>query len=314
MIDSENILLPIQFCIDPGENFNFTAYDGREGNWALSDVEHIALLKEYLEIVYASPAASPDEELYDDQSDEDYEKKIIDMAITLNNEDNNLAAVAGAAQQNKSKAAKQLQIVAKQFGSIGKSVGKKIKKNIGSITKFGGKNSGQSQAKSNPTISVPSLAGSYVNGKFRMLCAQLKAKRHIIQEEMIKNYLDCAQDRFLKELKDVESKDTSAERYENSMIKTPSDRDEVDCIAHCINSGCTEYGTSRTSYMCLECYDKQKKREIVDYAYQPPRYGTGNSKFYTQSTLDSHETIKRLPSMKRLSDLDQVKCFDLIHF
>lgn len=36
-----------------------------------------------------------------------------------------------------------------------------------------------------------------------------------------------------------------------------------------------------------------------------PRYGTGNSKFYAQSDMASHQTIKRLPSVRRLNELDQ---------
>lgn len=38
---------------------------------------------------------------------------------------------------------------------------------------------------------------------------------------------------------------------------------------------------------------------------QTPRYGTGNSKFYTQSDQKSHSQIQRLPSVKRLNELDQ---------
>lgn len=296
LIDFENILLPIQFCIDPGEHFNWRDYDGREGNWALTEVEHIALLKEYLEISYASPAASPEDEIYEDyQSDEEYDKKMLDIAINLNNEENNLTGGSssspefeGKGQQQKSKSAK-LQSVAKQFGSIGKSMSKKIKKNIGSITKFG-KSSNPKFPASSSTI-TPTLGGGYVNGKYRLLCAQLRAKRHDYQEEMIKNYLDCAFERFKGTTKDKE-------------VAADPGR-----IVHCINSDCDNFGTEKTSWMCGGCYEKQKQRESTqvdfDYSYQPPRYGTGNSKFYTQSDVKSHNSVKRLPSVKKLNELDQ---------
>ncbi|CAO1421231.1 unnamed protein product [Diamesa hyperborea] len=213
LTDFENILLPIQFGIDPGSDFNWRDYDGREGNWALSEVEHIALLKEYLEIIYASPVGSPEDEI------------------------------------NKSKSAK-LQSVAKQFGSIGRNMSKKIKKNIGSITKLGGRINQSSSNKLNSNAStIPTLGGGFVNGKFRLLCAQLKAKRHDYQEEMIKNYLDCAQERFIKQMRNAVT-------------------------------------------------DKTGK-------VSTPRYGTGNSRFYTQSDTESHDVIKRLPSVKRLNELDQ---------
>lgn len=292
LIDYENILLPIQFCIDPGEHFNWRDYDGREGNWMLTEIEHIALLKEYFEISYASPAASPEDEIYEDyQSDEEYDKKMMDIAINLNNEDNNLnGGTSSSPECENSKAQKtksaKLQSVAKQFGSIGKSMSKKIKKNIGSITKFG-----KSSNPKFPTATTPTLGGGYVNGKYRLLCAQLRAKRHDYQEEMIKNYLECSYERFKNTLKD---KDVA--------IADPGR------IVHCINSDCDNFGTEKTSWMCSICYEKQKQREStqIDYDYsQPPRYGTGNSKFYTQSDLNSHNSVKRLPSVKKLNELDQ---------
>lgn len=297
LIDFENILLPIQFCIDPGINFTWKDYDGREGNWALTEVEHVALLKEYLEISYATPAVSPEDEIYEDyHSDEDYDKKILDMAINLNNEENNLTSSSpefeghSKNQQQKSKSAK-LQNVAKQFGSIGKSMSKKIKKNIGSITKFGKSNM---KFPNSITATTPTLGGSYVNGKPRLLCGQLRAKRHDFQDELIKNYFDSAYERFIQELKNAtKTKDS-----------TDSGR-----IVHCINSDCNNFGSEKNSWMCSKCYENQKQRESsqldYDYSYQSPRYPTGNSKFYTQSDVNSHNSVKRLPSVKKLNELDQ---------
>lgn len=283
LIDCENILLPIQFCIDPGPNFNWRDYDGREGNWALTEVEHIALLKEYLEISYASPAASPEDEIYEDyQSDEEYDKKMLDIAINLNNEENGNYAGSSSSPESEGKKSKsaKLQSVAKQFGSIGKSMSKKIKKNIGSITKFG-----RTPAK---TAMTPTMGGGYVNGKYRLLCAQLRAKRHDYQEEMIRNYLDCAYERFI---------------HRDTPATAPSS--DPGRIVHCINSDCDNFGTEKTSWLCTVCYEKQKQRETSDYSQQPPRYGTGNSKFYTQSDVKSHNVVKRLPSVKKLNELDQ---------
>lgn len=303
LIDYENILLPIQFCIDPGASFSWRDYDGREGNWALTEVEHIALLKEYLEICYASPDQSPEEEFYEDYpSDEDYDKKMLDIAINYNNEENSTAGGSSSSPENencaknpgqsKSKSAK-LQSVAKQFGSIGKSMSKKIKKNIGSITKFGKQSGTCIKFPNSPSTSTPTLGGGYVNGKYRLLCAQLRSKRHDYQEEMIRNYLDCAHERFTQENKN--SRDVADSRG----------------IVQCINSDCQNYGTEDTSWMCVSCYEKQKQREsssshASDYSYRsPPRYGTGNSKFYTQSDVKSHNVVKRLPSVKKLNELDQ---------
>lgn len=281
LTDYEGILLPINFCIDPGENFNWSEYNGYEGNWALSESEHILLLKEYLEVTYASVACSPEDEIYEDyQSDEENDRRNWDgSAIQISSEENTSSSPE-LEKKEKGKSAK-LQNVAKQFGSIGKSMSKKIRKNIAKL----GKNSNKTHSSSTPT-----LAGGYVNGKYRLLCAQLRAKRHKYQEEMIKNYLECAYKRFLEDLENrIDSSDSS----------------NIPKIISCINSDCSNYGTEKTHWMCTVCYEKQKKREASEYVNEVPRYGTGNSKFYMHSDQQSHNAVKRLPSFKKLNDLDQ---------
>lgn len=72
----------------------------------------------------------------------------------------------------KSKAAKQLYLVAKQFGSIGKSVSKKF----------------WSMAKrpKSPPASAPGLIAEGV------LCVRMKSRRHQYVDQMLQNYLQCA--------------------------------------------------------------------------------------------------------------------------
>lgn len=317
LVDASNQLLPIQFCIDPGRDFDWREYDGADGNWVLTDREHVALLKEYLDIVYApATAESPDPDTYDDYSDEEYEKRLADGEIVFSDENHNsgttasstnLAAMTASNQSlpptssssGKSKAAKQLQSVAKQFGSIGKSMSKKLKKNIGSITRIGSKS-----GKHKPAITADKVArGEYP--KFRILCATLKARRHEYQEEMIKNYLECAQERYLELERTRERRELS--KYADSghdVCDYPADTPTTDLV-NCINAGCLNYGTVATSYMCLECYETQRKRETINVTDFTPRYGTGKSKFYTQADMDSHDRIQRLPSARRLNELDQ---------
>ncbi|XP_055537092.1 OTU domain-containing protein 7B-like isoform X2 [Wyeomyia smithii] len=331
LVDASNQLLPIQFCIDPGPDFVWREYDGSDGNWVLTDREHVALLKEYLDIVYAPAAdSSPDDDIYDDYSDEEYEKKIADGEIVFSDENHNsgmnstnLAAMSasnqslppfppgsqsgsGSSSSGKSKAAKQLQSVAKQFGSIGKSMSKKLKKNIGSITRIGSKSG---QHKKSSLSSDKSSRGEYT--KFRILCATLRARRHEYQEEMIKNYLECAQERFLemervRERKELEKLSKFVDPGQD-VCDYSGAADHGTELVNCINAGCLNYGTVATSYMCLECYETQRQREsqscnATDYM---PRYGTGKSKFYTQADMESHDRIQRLPSVRRLNELDQ---------
>lgn len=301
LIDYENVLLPIQFCIDPGQDFDWRSYDGSEGNWALTDREHIALLKEYLDIVYASQLGSPEEEILADLVDEDYDKRIADGELGFSEEN--------GSSNNKSKAAKQLQSVAKQFGSIGKSMSKKIKKNIGSITKIGSSacNSSNGSNKSNKKGLLSTGTSTQSFTKQRVLCAQLKAKRHDYQEEMIKNYLECAHDRFTETQKAKELREIEQQHLD--ILKKKSDSPtEIERETSCINAGCSNYGTSATSYMCTTCFEKQKERELNNCnngVSDGARFGTGNSKFYTQADVQSHKSIKRLPSVRRLNDMDQ---------
>ncbi|XP_052888607.1 uncharacterized protein LOC128297083 isoform X2 [Anopheles moucheti] len=369
LVDETNQLLPIQFCIDPGKDFNWREYDGSDGNWILTDREHIALLKEYLDIVHATGIESPDDEIYyDDYSDDEYEKKLAEGEIVFASDENynhnvgttSMATVSTTASStvtpiaggtitsmtasnqslpasgsgkdagSKSKAAKQLQSVAKQFGSIGKSMSRKLRKNIGSITRIGSKNShsGNSAGGANGKKSHYNDKSHYRNEypRFRILCAQLKSRRHEYQEEMIRNYLECAQERYLEAEKMRDRKEI--ERLTKYVAEVGQFRDheleyggdggvtelsEVDGggPVHCINAGCLNYGTAATSYMCLECYAMQCKRESsnpkcdIDSTDYTLRYGTGKSKFYAEADMDAHDRIQKLPSARRLNDLDQ---------
>uniref|UniRef100_A0A182W866 ubiquitinyl hydrolase 1 n=1 Tax=Anopheles minimus TaxID=112268 RepID=A0A182W866_9DIPT len=372
LVDETNQLLPIQFCIDPGKDFNWREYDGSDGNWILTDREHIALLKEYLDIVHATGIESPDDEIYyDDYSDDEYEKKISEGEITFASDENYnhnvgttpMSAVSATASSTttttpiggvtiasmtasnqslpasssgkdaggKSKAAKQLQSVAKQFGSIGKSMSRKLRKNIGSITRIGSKNShsGSSVGGVNGKKSHFNDKSNYRSEypRFRILCAQLKSRRHEYQEEMIRNYLECAQERYLEAEKMRDRKEIERlTKYVAEVGQLHRDHEleyggegnvtelpEVDGggPVNCINAGCLNYGTAATSYMCLECYEMQCKRETsstkcnIDTTDYTLRYGTGKSKFYAEADMDAHDRIQKLPSARRLNDLDQ---------
>ncbi|XP_053659658.1 uncharacterized protein LOC128708703 [Anopheles marshallii] len=371
LVDETNQLLPIQFCIDPGKDFNWREYDGSDGNWILTDREHIALLKEYLDIVHATGIESPDDEIYyDDYSDDEYEKKLAEGEIVFTSDENynhNIgttpmatvnttasstttpigggtitsmtasnqslpASGSGRDAGGKSKAAKQLQSVAKQFGSIGKSMSRKLRKNIGSITRIGSKNShsgnssgGGANGKKSHFNDKSNYRSEYP--RFRILCAQLKSRRHEYQEEMIRNYLECAQERYLEAEKMRDRKEIErltkyvaevGQFHRDHELEYAGDggvieQSEVDGggPVNCINAGCLNYGTAATSYMCLECYSMQCKRESsnpkcdIDSKDYTLRYGTGKSKFYAEADMDAHDKIQKLPSARRLNDLDQ---------
>lgn len=76
-----------------------------------------------------------------------------------------------------SKTAKQMLEVAKQFGSIGKSVSKKL----------------LSMTNKRPK-SPPSTSGISTEG---LLCVRIKSRRHEYVDQMLQNYLQCAHARYI---------------------------------------------------------------------------------------------------------------------
>ncbi|XP_055681140.1 OTU domain-containing protein 7B-like isoform X2 [Lutzomyia longipalpis] len=299
LTDNTHSLLPIQFGIDPGRDFDWTGYDGTEGNYRLTEQEKIALLSEYMNVVTVRSRANSDDTIYRDWIEEDaLEKEINDIEITLAIDETDQPKISEPGAREKNPAGKQLNSVAKQFGSIGKNMSKKIKKNIESFTKMGG-GSKHSAAKKFPTG-----AGDPFNGhttRTTVVCAQIRVKHHEFYEAMIKNYLECAQERFVEcELKD------DGKNGSGGGPAPPTEINGGDYMVNCISDGCVKFGTVDTSYLCPECYENQKQREFnCSYFDQVPRYGTGNSKFYTQADMESHKKITRIPSVKRLNELDQ---------
>lgn len=96
---------------------------------------------------------------------------------TLTSEDLDRLSDGDGTSSNKSKAAKQLLGVAKQFGSIGKSVSKRL----------------WSMAK-RPKSPPASIAGPY--GADGVLCVRIKSRRHQYVDQMLQNYLQCAHSRY----------------------------------------------------------------------------------------------------------------------
>jgi OTU domain-containing protein 7 len=235
LTDSEHELLPIQFNIDPGEQFVW----GRDehipnlaSRFNLAQKDRMGLLREYLDVIQVplSPADGDLVELEMDGSspleEEEIERRLSE--VDLECDEMSSSSDSGV---YKSKAAKQLQSVAKQFGSIGKSMSKRIKKNFGSITKMtrnnslkkkngGGKRESESRKQSQDHI----------------LCAVLHTeKRHEYQEEMVRNYLQSARLRFERD-RELKSKQAEERRVRE---------DETDgAPVQCVNPGCSLYGMS----------------------------------------------------------------------
>lgn len=144
-----------RFNVDPGEDFCWdTEPEQKTINNLLPDEnQRAAMLDAYLDLerVECLSQSQPPEEL----------RRSLDALST--------------------KSSKQLNSVAKQFGSIGRSMSSKLKKNFGSMAKLTGKSGSQS----NPEESLMRRQSTC-----EVLCCRVLAARAPVQEEMVKNYLN----------------------------------------------------------------------------------------------------------------------------
>ena len=181
----------------------------------------------------------------------------------------------------RSKTSKQIQSVAKQFGSIGK----KLKKNLGNFSKGalsrkgsfrGGKNVNydpgyiqDGSRNQNHWTSDDHLTDS--SGRSRqqnqrkivsgsqsfILGAVIHTTNKILpyQNAMVQNYLQEASHRFNREAETKEKvRQEQIEEAEKRQREIYLNGGFVDCV----NSGCQGQGTSETSYLCKPCFAEQQ--------------------------------------------------------
>lgn len=333
LTDAEHELLPIQFSVDPGEQFVW----GRDEHsphiahrLTLAPRDRLGLLKEYLDVVTvplpnAVVPAEENGELTEPEGsspleEEEIERRLSEVDLDC---DENVLSSSSDSGIYRSKAAKQLQSVAKQFGSIGKSMSKKLKKNLGSITKMTRNNSLKKKPQVNNTglvrqaAKLPGSGTALHTMQDHILCAVLHTeKRHEYQEEMVHNYLQSARARFERD-KEFKSRQAEERRRKDEIRLQELAATEGPSL--CINPGCSMYGTALTSYMCTSCYNKQKEQEqeiannpaiinspVMSRAYDSNvRYGAGRSRFYAESDSTSHELASRIPLSRAGSNTDQ---------
>ncbi|XP_050732516.1 OTU domain-containing protein 7A-like isoform X2 [Eriocheir sinensis] len=330
-------LLAIQFVIDPGDDFVWGKDDLNPAviqKLTITNHDKIGLLNEYLDVTqvtippaYLEACQAVDEAESPENYHQEVEKKSSESSF---DSDEGPPYTDGAAGlfPGKSKASKQLQTVAKQFGSIGKSMSKKIKKNFGTLSKLGRTGSFR---KREEYVKTCSLARTNRMPKISthqnfILAAEIHTeKRHAYQEEMVRNYLNNARRRFEKELEVRRRQEEEVRQLEVEQLERQA---EVEGPVQCINPGCSMYGTALTSYMCSTCFSKQREQE-KEYkrmasssssstnssstnnlnspkaqhqrVLEGPQYGAGRSKFYTELDATSAGDISKIPVHQALS-------------
>jgi len=307
--DSNHSVLPIQFCVDPGDQLNWGQDENNPhvvSKLTLQHPDQIGLLKEFLDVLHVSlPACFLDppldtEPLSPDSSDPCHACACEAEVTSRSSDETNMLQLG-----NKSKTAKQIQSVAKQFGSIGKTVSKKLKKNLGTITKIARSGSFKGLRRDVRAVSQTTrLQSSKIVAGHQdyILTAVIHTDNCLpYHQEMVANYLEEAKLRFdkdkeLKVLQAEERRRREEERLEQVALSEGP--------VQCINPDCQMMGSALTSYLCSYCYYHQMRHETdsVDAPHQIHQtdalYGSGKSKFYVNADEASYETLRNIPVAK----------------
>ena len=218
LTDNEHRILPVQFALDPGQQIDWGRDENNPnilGTLDLTESEKLVLLKEYLDVVQVPlPACFLDTP---GPSHQDCELTSPDSGDSASLRGCDQCEVTSQSSQeapaSKSKTAKQLSSVVKHFGSIGKTVSKRIKKNFGSITRLartGSFRGGRGQPVSQTTrLETCRIVSGHQDHILASMIHTQKCLPYL--QEMIDNYLQEARLRFDKdkELKAIQN----AERW-----------------------------------------------------------------------------------------------------
>jgi OTU domain-containing protein 7 len=268
LIDPDFKVLPIHFDVDPGQSFVWSKDEDdpeKTKGLYINSEQKLALLERYMDVCRVMIPRHEIENLANSKE-----------SVNTNDSDECKSSSGSCESEDsvgnkeKSKVAKQMNTVAKQFGSIGKTMSKKLKKNFGGITKAmksvtGSETpqlrsrrasvSGSQTQSTNLSVTVEML-----KDKEHILCAKLSNKRAKYQEELIKNYLHSAHERFEYD------RDMKRKRGSELKMKVEQRRLSRETVrgapVQCITPGCNMFGTDETSYLCSTCYSRQKQEAL----------------------------------------------------
>jgi hypothetical protein len=297
LMDSEHNILPLQFVIDPGEEIfkkdqQFT--DEIVKKLTLSEKEKLKLLKHYFDVISIKvPQNEMDLMIEKNSSKRNIKNGILEKSRTLpssfESDDScsdapSASSVGGngmsKAKAFSTKAAKQLLMITKHFGSLGR-MSKRIKKNLGTLAKRGTsfRNKNRSPNKKlnlNQINSVQNYSSDvkkesftndesdtiYNNDSDSMIAALLHTdRRHSYYDEMIRNYLNTARARFLRQQREKKSNQTSYTANNSSSITSnPVSTADNTNLSLCVNTGCKMFGTQQNNYLCSTCFAEQKQK------------------------------------------------------
>lgn len=282
-MDPELKLLPIHYYIDPGQNVDWKRDSKDMSKFALNVDEQLDLVKRYLDVTCLPIPGS----LTVDDLPIEIRSRSGSLAGSLDSDDST------ANSKDKGKMAKQMQSIKTSFGSIGKSMSKKLK-NLGGAGKGLKEMEKRSERKGGvgsvtQSTKRTSVTADMLKEKDHILVVKLSMKCPSYHQDLIKNYLLSAKKRFEKDRELRQMQDREMMQRAEMRQRSPSGPP-----AQCVNHGCEGIGTSRTSYLCEGCFEKEKQ-QALDFERRPasdttdggalPRQDTltnlGKSKFYT---------------------------------
>ncbi|ESO88369.1 hypothetical protein LOTGIDRAFT_165810 [Lottia gigantea] len=255
VVDPEFNLLPIHFHMDPGAKYDWTKPNKTIIN-DLSCEDKLNLLQKFMDVEKLPiPCFNGEDGMESDKN----------SFSSCDSDIDSVGCVGKGEKAEKKKEAKQMQSIGKQFGSIGKSVGKKFKKNFANFGKTP-KSTHDSDKLNNRKASVGSVITQSTkvittlatnSDKDRVRCAKLSTQRPENQQSMIKNYMQNARERY--------EKDRELKRLKGEELRSRVNDMSLNCHqTKCVTPNCQHYGTSEYSYMCSQCYNRQKSQIMVD--------------------------------------------------
>jgi OTU domain-containing protein 7 len=289
LTDADGQILPLQFAVDPGPDVVWTR---NPDNDFLSSVKHLpddqklSLLKTYMDIVQLEERIKELEEadvcsttitkpaIEVEEVDVVVEEVVPEKAHTLP-----ARLETKTPDENRPFKRNIFHSLRRRFGSLRRSMSKSIRSNLGTLARRGTSfrlrqslrlRSRKKSTEAKSDIVAPAADQVDANSKAKTIrrtgvtCALLHTdRRHDYQDEMVRNYLNTARVRFLAAQK---SKNSTSLRSSASSPTTDSSgaTDQVKGDDHyasqCVSSGCLNYGTAATSYLCASCFSDQKQQ------------------------------------------------------
>ncbi|CAG5133209.1 unnamed protein product [Candidula unifasciata] len=285
--DPELNLLPLHFHIDPGPKVDW----GQGFDLEAQQEEPLKLLQRFLELERLPL------KLADVNGDSDR-----GSCGSQDSDDTSTLARDKDKKKKDARMSQQVQTVARQFGSIGKSMGKKLKQ----LGKGKGERT-RPPSVGNEITQSTRVHSNYGNqGNETVLVAKLSEKRGKQQQEMVQNYLKDARERFEA---DRELKRRSDMELRSRVNPCP------DII--CSTPGCGMSASPQTNYYCYRCFAAHQRESSTShkasgnfiYNTFPRRdsqtisshitadeiFKIGKSKFYTSSNEDLDRLVSAAP-------------------